>query len=355
MTIRDIKEKGLLLLECISGSRAYGLDTPQSDTDIKGVFYLPESDFYGLEYIDQINNDTNDEVYYELKKFVAMLLKNNPNLLELLATPDDCILYRHPVMNQLPLELFLSALCKETFGNYAVTQIKKARGLNKKLLNPVDKERKTVIDFCFVIKGRQSTPLSEWLRLNSLCQEHCGLAGILHAKGMYTLFYDNENLYKYRGVVSSTEANEVCLSSIPKGEKELAYLFFNKDGYSVYCKEYNEYWSWVEKRNEVRYQGNQAHGGDYDSKNMMHTIRLLQVAEEIGRTGRLQVRRPNREQLLQIKAGAFSYEELLQMAEVLQHKMTESYHVSTLPEAPDTTAVEKILVTMRQQLYGKHT
>ncbi|RYZ53120.1 MAG: nucleotidyltransferase, partial [Sphingobacteriales bacterium] len=37
MTIQELKEKNLLLRECISGSKAYGLDTATSDTDIKGV------------------------------------------------------------------------------------------------------------------------------------------------------------------------------------------------------------------------------------------------------------------------------------------------------------------------------
>lgn len=60
MTIEELKEKELIILECISGSRAYGLDTPESDTDIKGVFLLPKRNFYGLNYIKQISNETND-------------------------------------------------------------------------------------------------------------------------------------------------------------------------------------------------------------------------------------------------------------------------------------------------------
>ena len=49
MDIAELKEKGVIVLECISGSKAYGLDTPISDTDIKGVFVLPKKDFYGLD------------------------------------------------------------------------------------------------------------------------------------------------------------------------------------------------------------------------------------------------------------------------------------------------------------------
>ena len=73
MTIEDLKQQKLIILECISGSRAYGLDTAASDTDIKGVFILPKKDFYGLEYIPQVSNATNDIVYYELGRYLELL------------------------------------------------------------------------------------------------------------------------------------------------------------------------------------------------------------------------------------------------------------------------------------------
>src|SRR3990170_5427495 len=164
MTLKDLQNNSShLLLKCISGSQAYGLALPHSDTDIKGVFILPKNEFYGLTYIDQINNETNDIMYYEIKKFVELLLKNNPNILELLSTPEDCVLYRHAVMNLLKPEMFLSRLCNQTFGQYAYAQIKKARGLNKKILNPLDRKRKTILDFCYVVKGQGSAPVAEWL------------------------------------------------------------------------------------------------------------------------------------------------------------------------------------------------
>src|SRR3954462_5662397 len=119
MTIPELKERKLLLLDCISGSRAYGLHTPQSDTDRKGVFLLPKVDYYGLTYTEQVHNESNDEVYYERKRFVQLLAVTNPNILELLATPEDCIMYTHPVMDMLRPELFLSKLCKQSFAGYA--------------------------------------------------------------------------------------------------------------------------------------------------------------------------------------------------------------------------------------------
>lgn len=351
MTIKDLKENNLLLLECISGSKAYGLDTAKSDTDIKGVYYMPKDMFYGLEYIPQIANESNDEVYYELGRFVELLVKNNPNILELLATPKDCILYKHDLMEHLSIDIFLSKQCKDSFAGYAMTQIKKARGLNKKIVNPQPKERKSVLDFCFVLINNQSVLLKDWLAENNLKQEFCGLSFISHTKGLFALYYDFEQHFNYKGIIQSELANEVSLSSIPKGEKLYAYLYFNIESYSSYCKEYREYWDWVSNRNEERYKGNQAHGKDYDAKNMMHTIRLLQVAEEILRTNRLEPRRSNREALLAIKEGLLSYEDLIELANKIIQQIESAYLTCSLPDEVNKEIAERILVKIRKELY----
>jgi predicted nucleotidyltransferase len=132
MNIQDLKNNNLILLEAISGSRAFGLATENSDTDIRGVYYLPKEDFFGLNYIPQISNETNDITYYEIGRFVELLQKNNPNILEILASPEDSILYKNPLMDLLKAKDFLSKLCKDTFAGYAVSQIKKAKGSIKR-------------------------------------------------------------------------------------------------------------------------------------------------------------------------------------------------------------------------------
>jgi uncharacterized protein len=351
LTIDWIKNNGLLIFEVITGSRSYGLDTATSDTDIKGVFVLPKNMFYGLEYTAQVNNETNDIVYYELKRFMELLSKNNPHILEMLNVPEKCVLQKHPVMDLLQQEMFLSKLCEQSFANYAFTQIKKAYGLEKKIVNPVEEERKSVTDFCFVHEHKEAVPLKKYLQEKGLEQSKIGLAAIAHLRDCYNLYYSN--VFNYSGVTKKDNANEVSLSSIPKGEKPLAMLYFNKDAYSVYCKQYKEYWDWVGKRNDERYTTTMLHGKNYDSKNMMHVFRLLLMAKEIATEGRINVYRKDREFLLSIKEGKFEYDELVQKAEALKDELPLLYQQSNLKEEPDVKSVNELLVKMREEYYAK--
>lgn len=351
MTIPTLKSSNHILFEVISGSRAFGLATENSDTDIRGVYYLSKEDFFGLNHISQISNETNDITYYEIGRFVELLQKNNPNILEILASPEDCILQKNPMIDLLKPEDFLSKLCKDTFAGYAISQIKKAKGLNKKILNPIDKERKSVLDFCYVLHNQGSVSLKKWLLEKKYIQEKCGLVNIDNTKGMFAIFYDESGDLNYKGIIQNKEANQVSVSSVPKNEKPLAYMFCNLDAYSTYCKDYREYWKWVSERNEDRYNVNQNHGQNYDSKNMMHTIRLLQSCEQIFKTNSLNIRVENRDELLDIKAGNWSYDNVLKKAEDLINSIEFHYSCSKLPELPDIKKTTKTLAEIRELLY----
>lgn len=349
MTIDELKNKNCIIFESISGSRAYGLATETSDTDIKGVFILPRENFYSLEFPDQINDENNNVVYYELKKFIDLLSKNNPNMLELLDVPEDCVLLKHPLYEKLKAKDFLSRLCKDTFAGYAMTQLKKARGLNKKILNPVDEKRKSILDFCYVIQDQGSIPVMEFLQKSNRKQENCGLVVIPHMREVFGLYYSDEKIYS--GIARKDDSMDVSLSSVEEQARPIATMSFNKDGYSRYCKDYSAYWEWVEKRNDVRYQNTISHGKNYDAKNMMHTFRLLDMAEEIGRSGEIHVRRTNRDFLLKIKQGDFEYDELVKKAEERLDVIENVYAKSFLPETPDMNFINSLLVEMRENFY----
>lgn len=351
MTIAQLRSDGLIILECISGSRAYGLETETSDTDIKGVFLLPKQKYYGLDYVKQVSNETNDVVFYEFGRFMELLYQNNPNILELLSTPEHAIIYKHPLLNQIHTADILSKKCRDTFGKFAFSQIKKARGLKKKIVNPMPKERKTVIDFCYVNHGIGSMPVTEYLKIKGWHQEHCGLVNIAHMHDVYGLYHNPTQ--NFTGIQKSENSNDISLSSIPKGEKQEALLYFNRSGYSSFCKEHSEYWDWVEKRNDVRFESTQNHGKKYDAKNMMHVFRLLEMAVEIGAEQKVIVKRPNREFLLDIKSGKFEFDELLNLAQQKQEEMEQAFENSSLPDFPNFELINGLTAKLREQFYSQ--
>ena len=356
LTIADLKQQNLILLECISGSRAYGLDTTDSDTDIKGVFYLPKNHWLSMtsvshDYIAQVSNDSNDVVYYELGRYVELLLQNNPNIMELLATPKDSILYQHPLISQFVPQWFISKLCKKTFAGFANSQIKKARGLNKKIVNPMGKDKKSILEFCSVFVDNHSIPLLNWLKEQPFEQSQIGLVAMPKSMQMYAMYVDTTDSLGFAGLIQKPAATQLRLSSIPKGMTPIGYLSFNEQGFSKYCKDYKDYWQWVANRNDARYQTTMNHGKQYDAKNMMHTIRLLEMALDIATTGQVIVERPNRDELLAIKSGASDYDGLLAQADRLSQQIEASFAASDLPDTPNHQAALATLVAVRSQLY----
>ncbi len=115
-----------VIYRCIVGSRAYGLDHDQSDTDRRGIYLPPASmhwSIYGVP--EQLENDATQECYWELEKFLRLALKANPNVLEALHSP----LVEHA--DEIAQELlaargaFVSKLVYQTFNGYAMSQFKK--------------------------------------------------------------------------------------------------------------------------------------------------------------------------------------------------------------------------------------
>ena len=162
-TLGRVREKDLLVFDAISGSHAYGTQTPKSDIDRRGIFISPDSFHAGMESIEQVADDKNDEVYFELTRFFQLLEKNNPGALEVLSSPADCVKYKHPAFDLIDPAIFLSKLCEKSFSGYAEMQIKKARGLNKKMVNPQPEKRKHLREFCHVLEAQGSVPLADWL------------------------------------------------------------------------------------------------------------------------------------------------------------------------------------------------
>ena len=164
ITYEYLKENNCILYECIVGSQAYATNVETSDIDKKFVYILPQDYILGTGYVEQLSVNK-DYVGWEIKRFLELIGSSNPTVLELLNTPEDCIITKHPLFDYILDHKadFITKGCRNSFAGYAVQQIQKAKGLNKKQnIEQGSVTRKDVLDFCYVKKGEQSVPWKKW-------------------------------------------------------------------------------------------------------------------------------------------------------------------------------------------------
>lgn len=352
-----LKANDMILFQGIVGSNAFGTVTPDSDIDRCFVYIQPFEDLLGDNIIPQLNVIGDDFVGYEVSRYIELLAASNPDKLNLMNLPEDCIEICHPMFRSIFIEnrqLFLSKKCMDSHANYAVKQVRKAKGLNKKIMNPMDKKKKSIIDFCWTSHNQGSILIEEFLEQRGLKQEDCGLSAIPHMKNCYHVFHSVSNQYK--GIIQDREKSmTVSLSSISKGETPLCVMYFNLEGYSTYCKEYKEYWEWVEESNKERFIFSEDDEYNYNAKNMMHCYRLIETAIDIAEKHELIVRRPNRDFLLTIKTAKYKYSDILKESEELIIKMEQAYKISSLPDDLSHINFGNILTLARMKFYGFNT
>jgi len=347
------------IFKAIVGSQSYGTSIPTSDVDYKGVYMQPNDELISFGYKEQIEVGK-DEVYYEVRRFLQLLQSANPTVLELLYSPSDCILEQSPhfelIVNNR--DRFLTQKCLLSFGGYAIAQIKKAKGLDKKINWEKERvERKTPLDFVYVYENGKTMPILKWLQKEKKIQEYCGLVALDHFKDCFSLYYDysaqyggesnrNYSSLGFKGVVLD-DSNSVRLSSIPKGMNPDVVVYYNKDGYSMHCKDYREYEIWLQNRNTQRYVDLKGHGQKIDGKNLLHCRRLLDMAIEIASQKTINVRRPNAEYLLSIRRGEIDLDTIIENAEKDIKSLDGLFEKSGLPKDCDKEFVNELLLKIR--------
>ena len=371
----------------VRGSHAYGTNIETSDTDYAGVFIQSEEDILGNKYVEQISDDKNDIIIYEIRRFLELLGSNNPTVLELLNTPEDCVIYKDPIFDLVlnDRERFITKICAKSLGGYAKQQISKAKGQNKKQNWEKDKvTRKEVLDFVYVIEGEKSIPWKVWNEDKKYEEKFIGVVNVPNARDIYAVYYDfiarnmfSENIpeqtriiliklqkessqpmgFGYKGLVktgegiNSAESNQLRLSSIPKGEEPICVVTYNKDGYTQHCNDYKSYQTWLEQRNEARWVDVQSHGQKIDGKNMMHCMRLIQMSREIAEGKGIIVRRPNSKELISIRKGEVDLQTLIDKVEKEIVEIDKLFEESNLPDIVDNKLIHNLIVKIRKEIY----
>jgi len=347
---RKIAEDNLIF-RCVSGSHAYGMNTAQSDEDVRGIFISPpEVVFNCFQNLEQVEYSERDEVLYDLRKFIKLAADANPNIIELLFTEKENILFSDPVFDILRYNrnLFLSKKAKFTFSGYAMAQMKRIRGHNKWINKAQPKDPPNLLDFAKMILP------------------HGNVIPGKAVEEFHHVFLVKVNATTFR-VFSSTNYAKAPLSSDRKNIQYIdvdtgrlskaqnleffGTLIVQEETYRTQHRMWKEYWHWKKNRNEVRAELEKQHG--YDCKHAAHLIRLLRMGHEILREGKVVVRRPDAKELLEIRNGSLDYDTLIKTAEELDGQLDELYESSTLPNSADKEAINDLFKGIVRDFWRK--
>jgi uncharacterized protein len=148
-----------IIYRCQVGSKAFGLASDDSDDDLRGIFLPPARLYWSLRLLPEqlefntsrkgdrsnlperpegccaqigpVPSSAQDEVYWELEKFLRLALKANPSVLETLWTP--LVLLADETARELRAmrQAFLSKHVYKTYSGYVLSQFRRMANAHK--------------------------------------------------------------------------------------------------------------------------------------------------------------------------------------------------------------------------------
>lgn len=321
-----------ILVKAVAGSHLFGTNTETSDKDFKGIF-LPEADDILLGKFDQtIHNHTNsivgqkntkDDVdieFYSLDKFLKMLYQGQTVAWELLFTPDEMILEKHPLWDEIRKETpkFLNKRV-DAFIGYCKQQAHKY-GIRGSRMNTLE----TVL-----------TILRPYMYLKVKSVNN-GYVNCEHASDKTLgdiLFDDYDKIIKLEHTERTPDKNG----------KDLIHICGKKFGLDTNLqyvvqplqKYYDEYGERSRKAKENE---------GIDWKALSHAVRVCMQAYSLlnNHTILLPMDPRQVEVLKDIKAGKFTFDIVADLIETWQDMLLEAREDSTLPEEPNLQAFQDV-------------
>ena len=335
-----------LVVKHYAGSIAYGTNLPSSDVDFRGIFCADPVNVRTPFFPIREANDSSEEdtKLYEASHFCTLCADNNPNIVETLWVDEEDITDSTEAYQILRdnREVFLSSKIGFTTTGYAMSQLKRIKGHNKWINNPqpVDPPKQT--DFVSLV---------QWFGNDK------------RFKIDITEFYDNHRLIPYGGNIfglvqadrfSPFNGTTFSLNTLFEGERHeagfpIAVVKYNKDEYELAKDIHNNYWTWKENRNKKRSELEEQFG--YDTKHAMHLVRLLRMGYEALDQGKIIVKRPDAAELLAIRNGSQTYEELVNYADYMDEMVKERYKTTSLQKTANTKAIAKILMDVQESVW----
>ncbi len=358
------------ILVALAGSRAHGMAGANSDVDILGVALPTRTQVQGVfSAFEQENRPEKLAVFaqdlapalqsvvadsklegtvYSLAKLLRLAWAGNPNILEFLYTRDSERV-RLTSMGERLIEargLFVSEKCRHTFGGYAASQLQRielhhrwhhagpkvapsraAFGLPERTLVPRDHLQAAEA----AIQKQLDTWAPDWTDLEPALRIQ------LREELASTLAEWN---------LASDEARWKAAARWVGLDDNLMAVMQAERSWRHARGEHKRYQSWLKMRNPKRAALEAEHG--YDTKHGAHLVRLLRMGMEIVSTGQVHVWRGDRdaEELLHIKAGGWSFEQLRDWTQAAKVKLAGME--SVVPKGVDKAEVDALCVRLTQ-------
>lgn len=344
-----------LLVKHLAGSNAYGTALPTSDVDYRGVFVADpvnvRTPFFRVDEVEVTSEE--DTKLYELSNFMKLVVDCNPNVVESLWVDMDDVVSYHPaylLLREHAPELLTRKVAFTTSG-YALAQLKRIRGHNKWLNNPQPEDRPQQVDFMSMVQhfttDGETPTMPRGFHMREFERNH---RLVPFGKDTYGL-YREHGRSPFNPVTGTLNDDFVDESRAGLGAPSYV-VKFNKAEYDEAKVRWEQYWTWKKNRNETRSALEEQFG--YDTKHAMHLVRLLRMGYEAVTEGVLRVRRPDAEELLAVRAGAWTYDEVVAYAEEMDAKVHAAVEHSLLPKKPDTKLAAQLVLDVQDLMWGTH-
>jgi hypothetical protein len=314
------------------GSIAHGMFVPSTDpnsiddVDLMGVVIGEPRNYFGLKEwgsrgTKEYKKDQWDCVYYEIRKMFSLLLQGNPNVVGFIwMLPGDYLILgksgRRIIENK---GIFVGKHIYNAFCGYAHAQFEKME-----TRNPDDLRRYIAITNELKYRGDHPNHKGEkFPRPYTLRWPDNANHSVADTAKYHMREDDNRRVIRE---VSGEAVDAYCTST----ESLLQGLR-----------------SYQKKGENIGYMGDKRKGlvleHGYDTKNAAHLIRLLRMGTEFLSTGELLVKRPDAEELLDIKHGKWPLSRIKEYSKDLFEGMKGTREKSPLPEGPDYDKAESLL------------
>ena len=314
------KLKDKIILLTTGGSYAYGTNIytkeHKSDFDVRGIYLNSPDEILKMDCSNKpYENRDLDVSIYPLKQIISLLIRNNPNVLEILGTKEEHLLICNEYGRYLRdnSDMFLSQTAYYSFGGYATSQLRRLENA--------------------LARGEYPQAKKEEHMLKSLKSK------INTFEERFTSFDDNSIKLMVKNS-NKTGMDKEIFMNINLNEYPLRDFKGIYEEMNCIVKDFDKLNHRNSKKDEVHLL-----------KHAMHLIRLLKMGIEILEGKGINTYRENdRLLLLDIRTGKYSYDEIFEIANILEKDFEYAKNNTSLPRTADIKKINEFVIDVNKDL-----